>query len=165
MSLNMKWQAACMVWFLLGAVSAPIYADVISRPYLNQTALIFNTEYLKSQRLPNRIHKHNVPMIFSSQITLACLGANLRAGELVAYLPESKSCIPLTRLSASRNRSLGPESFRGFERDRVKLEKSLEKDTVVVMQAQVSAEGAAGVCTCPPLNERVFWDGFEDLLQ
>jgi hypothetical protein len=154
-----------MVCFLLGAISAPICADVISSPYLNQTALIFKAEDLRSQRLPSRIHKHNVPMIFSSQITLACLGAIVRTGELVAYLPESKSCIPLTRLSASRNPGLGRDIFKGLERDRAKLERSLEKDTVVVMQAQVRAEGAAGICTCPPLNEQIFRDGFEDLLR
>ncbi len=163
MSLNMKFQATGIGLFLLGTSFAPVFADVISSRYLDQTALIFKVEDLKAQRLPNRIHMHNVPMIFSSQINLACLGVNARASELVAYLPESKSCIPLTRLSASRNRHLGPESFRGFERDRVKLEKSLEESTFVVMQGQVLAEGPAGLCTCPPSTGQIFWDGFEEL--
>ena len=154
-----------MALCLLGTASAPVFADLISTQYLDQTALIFKAEDIKAQRLPGRIHMHNVPMVFGSQVSLACLGVHTRAGELVAYLPESKSCIPLTRLSASQNRRLGPGSFRGIERDRVKLEKSLEESKVVVMQARVSAESPAGLCSCPPLDERIFWDGFEELLR
>jgi hypothetical protein len=71
--------------------------------------------------------------------------------ELIAYLPESRSCIPLSRLAETRKVDPGPDSFGGMERDRAKLEQSLEGNTVVVMQAQV-VRAPANLCTCPTDN-------------
>jgi len=150
MSLSMKLQATSIVLLFLVTASTPVFADIISSRYLDQTALVFMAEDVKSRKLPIRIHVHNVPVIFGSQISLACLGVNARAGELIAFLPKSQSCILLTELSASRNSDLDPNSYRGFARDRAKLKQRLEESQFVIMQPQVIADGAAAVCYCPP---------------
>jgi len=151
MSHSLKFLGVSTALLLLGSAPAPVFADVLASRYIDQTAVVFKMEDLKAQRLPSRVHKHNVPVIFTSQINLACLGVHAQPSELIAYLPESRTCIPLSRLSEARNVDPGPDSFGGMERDRARLEQSLEENIVVVLQAQV-LRAPANLCTCPTDN-------------
>jgi len=150
MSSGKILQAAIAVLLLFGAASASAFVDVVSSRYIKQSMLVFKAEDVRSRRIPARIHVHGAPLVFGSQVNLACLGVNLRRDEFIVFLPESQLCIPLNELSVTLSKGKpDPGSFRGIERDRSRLEQRLQESTFVVMQPQASVEGAAGVCSCP----------------
>jgi hypothetical protein len=141
MSTATKLQAAIAALLLLGSVSSSAFAEVVLSRYLDQPVLVFNTEDVRNHRIPARIHEHGAPLVFGSQVSLACLGVNLGRDELAVYLPESQTCIPLGELD--------PGNILGFERDRSALLKVLDKSAVAVMKPQAQAQGGAGLCNCP----------------
>lgn len=136
----------------------------MTSPYLGESALVFRAADLKSGQLPARIHLRNLPPVFSSQVTLACLGIALQPDELVVYLPESKSCMALRdRTAALFAAEHGPEVAMGLAQERASLEQQLESSPLVVMQPRVAATQPAALCYCPGNPpETVFSDGFED---
>lgn len=135
---------------LLGASPALGAIDTFSSRYLDQAVLVFRADDVKNHRVPARIHLHNLPVVFGSQVALACLGVSVSRDELIAFLPESQSCVPLTGLPVAAGQpQLTGHSFRGLQRDRSKLQQRLEKNLVVVLQPQVSAEPTPGLCSCP----------------
>jgi hypothetical protein len=122
----------------------------MTSPYLDESALVFRASDLKSGRLPARIHLRNLPPVFSSQVTLACLGVPLQADDLVVYLAESKFCLALRdRTPASMTAAHGPEVERGLAQERTSLERKLESSPLVVMQPQAAVAQTAAVCYCP----------------
>lgn len=141
MSTVTKLLAAIAALLLFGAVPDSAFAEVVLSRYLDTPVLVFKAEDIQNRRVPARVHMHGVPLVFGSQVNLACLGVNLRRDELIVYLPESQSCIPLGELD--------PGNIRGFERDRPALTRALEESTVVVMKPQARAQGGAGLCGCP----------------
>lgn len=150
MLTGIKLQAAIAVLLLLGAATASAFTDVVTSRFIEQSALVFKAEDVRSRRIPARIHVHGAPLVFGSQVNLACLGVHVRRDELVVFLPESQSCIPFNELSAKApNSEPDPGSFRGIERERAGLEQRLEKSAFVVMKPQAKTEGLAGLCSCP----------------
>jgi hypothetical protein len=151
---------------LLLAVAEPALAahDTMTSPYLDESALVFRAADLKSGQLPARIHLRNLPPVFSSQVTLACLGIPLQPDELVVYMAGSKSCMALRdRTPAAFAGAHGPEVARGLAQERASLEQHLESSPLVVMQPQVQVAQAAALCYCP-VNppETILSNGFED---
>lgn len=149
------------------AAAAPLHVG-----YLDETALVFEAAQPKDSRLPPSILLHGIPLTFASDIRQACNSVQARQGDLLAFLPDSKSCLTLTELF-SLAREVHPEQalFGLLERDRRTLLKGLETESFLVMQPR-SAAGAsgvleavvvAGVCTCPNLPDPIFDDGFEDI--
>ena len=150
MSTGIKLQVAIAALLILGAASAFASTDLLSSRYIEQSALVFKAEDVRSRRIPARIHVHGAPLVFGSQVNLACLGVNVRRDELIVFLPESQSCIPLNELSAiAPDGEPDPGSFRGIERERAGLEQRLEKSAFVVMKPQAKTEGLAGLCSWP----------------
>ncbi len=146
----MKLQAAVVTLLLLGTVPVCVAGDAMTSRYLDQPVLVFRSDDISNKRIPARIHKHRVPVVFGSQVILACLAVNPGRGELIAYLPKSQSCIPLNDMTLHAGTpDLSLESLKGLQRDRAELQKSLKKSTVVVMQPQVNAGASAGLCSCP----------------
>ena len=141
MSTATKLQAAIAAVALFGAVPDSALAEVVFSRYLDQSVLVFKAEDIQNRRIPARVHVHGAPLVFGSQVSLACLGVNLRRDELIVFLPESQSCISLGELD--------PGSMGGIERDRSALNKALEDSAVVVMKPQAQAQGGAGLCGCP----------------
>jgi hypothetical protein len=140
---------------LLVAVAGTALAaqSAMTSPYLDESALVFRASDLKSGQLPARIHLRNLPPVFSSQVTLACLGLPLQADELVVYLAESKSCMTLRDRTpasfAGEPGKYGPEVTRGLAQERASLEQQLESSPLVVMQPRVQAVQQAALCYCP----------------
>jgi len=141
MSIAIKLQAAIVALLLFGAATFSAFAEVVLSRYLDQSALVFKAEDVQNSRIPARIHVHGAPLVFGSQVSLACLGIHLRRDALVVYLPESKSCIPFGQLD--------PGNIGGIERERSALVQALEESAVVVMKPQATVEGVAGLCSCP----------------
>lgn len=142
--------AACAA--LLCSVSGTVFAakGPMTSPYVVESTLVFRASDLHNGQLPPRIHLRNMAPVFSSQVTLACLGIPLKADELVVYLAESRSCMALrNRTPASLARDHGPEAARGLSQERVFLERQLESSPLVVMQPQEEVPQAAPVCYCP----------------
>lgn len=140
MSTGTKLRAALASLLLLATPTAAAAEVVLSR-HLDQPVLVFRAEDVKSRIIPERIHVHGAPLVFASQVSLACLTVNFHRDKLIVFLPESKSCIPLVELDLTDSRS--------FERERSSLEQALEESAVVVMKPQALAEGGAGLCDCP----------------
>ena len=142
--------AAGAALLLAGVANALAAQGAMTSPYLEETALVFIAADLKSGQLPARVHLRNLPPVFSSQVTLACLGLPLQADELVVYLAESKSCMTLRdRTRASFAKEHGPELARGLAQERTRLEQQLESSPLVVMQPQVEVVQTAALCYCP----------------
>ena len=128
----------------------------MTSPYLEESALVFRASDLKSGQLPSRIHLRNVPPVFNSQVTLACLGIPLQPDELVIYLVESKSCKALRdRTPASFAGAHGPEVTSGLSQERASLEQQLENSPLVVMLPQVKVAQTVRGCYCPVNNSPV----------
>jgi len=141
MSTVTKLRAAIVALLLFGVVPDSAFAEVVLSRNLDTPILVFKAEDIQNHRIPARVHMHGAPLVFGSQISLACLGVNLRRDELIVYLPESQSCIPFAELD--------PGSIRSIERDRPALLKALDESAVVVMKPQAQPEGGAGLCGCP----------------
>ena len=141
MSTAIKLQAAIASLLLFGAVPISAFAEVVLSRYLDQSALVFKAEDVQNNRIPARIHAHGAPLVFGSQVSLACLGVHFRRDALIVYLPESRSCILFGELD--------PGSIGGIERERGVLVQALEESAVVVMKPQATVEGGAGLCDCP----------------
>lgn len=135
-------QAAIAVLLLLGIapVSASDVEAVFSR-YLDQPVLVLRAEDVQNRIIPERIHVHGSPLVFGSQVNLACLATNLRRDRLIVYLPESRSCIPYSELDPGR--------LNTIERDRSSIERALDGNAFVVLKPQPRTEGVAGLCDCP----------------
>lgn len=143
-------RATCAVLLISIAGTALAGQDAMTSRFLDESALVFRAADLKSGQLPARIHLRNLPPVFSSQVTLACLGLPLQADELVVYLAESKSCMALRdRTPASFAKEHGPEVARGLAQERTRLEQQLESSLLVVMQPQVEVVQTAALCYCP----------------
>ena len=136
--------------------------------YIDETVLVYQAADILKRRLPYRTMVSNAAPVHGSQVTLACLGVLMNPDELIAFLPQSQSCIPLSNLSASNlGQELGFASVAGFEKDKPDLQQRLEKEPVIVMQPLKVSVPQGGDCVCPdpdPLPEQVFEDGFEDIL-
>lgn len=136
-----------MVSFAGTALAAP--AAMTSR-YLQEFALVFRAADLKSGQLPARIHLRKGPPVFSSQVTVACLGIPLQPDDLVVYLAESRSCTALgDRTPASFAGEHDPAAPRGLAQERAILELQLESRQLVVMQPRVEVAQPPALCYCP----------------
>lgn len=146
---------------------ATVVAEITSK-YIDETVLVYQAEDILNRRLPFRTMLRSGAPVHGSQVSLACMGVVMRSGELIAFLPRSKSCIPLSVLSAYRlSQELGYESIVGFEKDKPDLQQRLKQEPVVVMEPLAVSMPQGGDCVCPPpdpLPEQVFLDGFEDIL-
>jgi len=150
-------------------VSLPVagIAEQTSK-YVDQTVVVFRADDILKHRLPFRTVLRNGSLVHGSQVSLACLGVLMQPGDLIAFLPRSKSCIPLSFLSASALRQeLGYASVSGFERDKSVFRERLKREPAIVMEPLKISIPAGNVCVCPPpdpLPEEVFMDSFEDVL-
>jgi hypothetical protein len=143
-------RATCAVLLMSIAGTDLAAQGAMTSPYLDESALVFRASDLKNGRLPARIHLRNLSPVFSSQVTLACLGTPLQANELVVYLAESKFCMALRdRTPASLAGAQGPEVARGLAQERTSLERALESSPLVVLQPQVAVAQTGPVCYCP----------------
>jgi len=141
MSKDAKLQAAIAVLFLLGTAPTSLFAEAVFSRYLDQSVLVFRAEDVEHRRIPARIHVHGAPLVFGSQVNLACLATNFRRDRLIVFLPESRSCIPFSELDPGR--------LNTIERDRSSIERGLDGNTFVVLKSQPRIEGGAGLCDCP----------------
>jgi hypothetical protein len=154
--------AACAGLLFAVADTTLAAQGTMTSPFLEESALVFRALDLKSGKLPARIHQRNMPPVFSSQVTLACLGVPLQPADLFIYLVESKSCMALRDWNPSSSAlAHGPQVAGGLAQERASLEQQLESSALVVMQPQVVVAQAAAVCYCP-IKETVFSNGFED---
>ena len=136
----------------------------LTSKYVDQTVLVYRAAHILTQRLPYRTLLDNALPVHGSDVTLACRGVHLGPDELVAFLPQSQSCIPLTAHSVSSLRqALGYASISGFNKDKPGLEQRLELQPVVVMEPLEATPPPGSVCECNR-PERVFMDGFEDFI-
>ena len=141
MSTATKLQAAIAALLLFGTVPVTAFAEAVFSRHLDQPVLVFKTEDVQNRRVPSRIHMLGTPLVFGSQVNLACLTVNFRRDELIAFLPESRSCIPFS--------DLDPGRLDTIERDRSSIERALDGNAFVVMKSQPRIEGGAGLCDCP----------------
>lgn len=143
-------RAACIALLLAVAGTALAAPGAMTSRYLQESALVFRASVLKSGQLPLRVHLRNGPPVFSSQVTVACLGVPLQPDELVVYLAESGSCKALRdRTPATFDRAHGPEAARGLAQERAALELQLESSQLVIMQPQLEIAQPAALCYCP----------------
>lgn len=118
-----------------------------------ETAMIFSADDIRYGRLPARIHEHNVPMVFGSQVRLACLGVPLQKGRLVAYLPQSRRCLMLDHSDENANVEINP-GLTTRSREYSSLAGKAEKGTVLILQTAVKPAQTANVCVCPNPDNR-----------
>jgi hypothetical protein len=148
--------AACAALLISVTGTAIAAQGPTTSPYVDESTLVFRASDLKNGQLPPRIHLRNLPPVFRSELTLACLGVPLQADELVVYLAETKFCMALRdRTPASLTRKHGPETARGLSQERASLEQQLESSLLVVLQPQVEVAQTASVCYCPGNNPPV----------
>jgi len=146
---------------LLFASSVSLAVETLNSRFFDATALVFKSADLNSQQLPSRIHILNLPLIFSSQLTLSCLGIRSGRDGVLVFLPGSNSCLSLDKLRVSGIPGNAGGSV-GFEQDLPRLLTQLENSSLVIIQPQASAMPVAGVCICPgDPRDLIFLDGFE----
>lgn len=160
-------QAAAFASPRLAATIAPLAVD-----YLDETALVFRARRQPDNPLPASIIMAGVPLTFASDIERACRSVHARDGDVLAFLPESRSCLSLPDLFVLA-REVHPDraSFGLQERDRKALQAGLEQEPYLVLQPRsasptsrwLNGEVLAGVCTCPELPDPIFDDGFETI--
>jgi hypothetical protein len=135
---------------LFASTSAFAAGNALTSRFLDEPALVFRAVDLKKAQLPARVHLRNLPPVFQSQLTLACLGVPLQPDDLVIYLAESGTCTTLTeRTVASPDANQGPEAAMELKKERDLLVRRLQTSSVVVMQPQPAAAQAAALCYCP----------------
>jgi hypothetical protein len=135
------------------------FDEQTSTEKLQQTALVFNRSAMPEMLQSSAIRAPGLPLIFSSQIRLACMSVPAWKGDILAYLPETSSCIPFAVLSNTSQRVFKLETGRD---DRIidtqNVQRQLLDSAYQVVRVSAPAasfelllpdEAAAGVCSCP----------------
>ncbi len=150
---------------LLVTSTSSLALETLSSRYFESSAVVFKFSDLKNRQIPNTIHTLDLPMIFSSQLTLSCLGVRPGRDDLLIFQPDTNTCQSLDslRISGLPVKGQNKKVNMGIEQERAQLLTKLEGNVLVVIQPQVSAVAIAGVCICPPTDppELIFFDGFE----
>lgn len=134
------------VLFLVASLPLAASPDVTISKSIGQPAMVFTAQDVRDRTLPMRVHVRGAPLVFSSEVILACIGVRFRQDDLLVYLPESHSCQTLESLSRS-----SPEDDSGLKeladpgRKRTRLMQQVERSGVAVYVPAT----VAGACTCP----------------
>ncbi len=161
MKSGITWRTAGAGLVFLFSSTVSVAVETLTSRFFDTTALVFKYSDLNSQQLPFRIHTLNLPPVFSSQLTLRCLGVRPGRDGVLVFLPDSNSCLSLGNLRLSGIPGSAGGSA-GIEQDIPRLLTQLENSKLVVIQPQASAMPVAGVCICPEDPEDlIFADGFE----
>lgn len=140
--------------------------------YLDEAALVFSSETLKSRHLPSSILLPGLPPAYASDIHRACRAVHERKDDLLVYLPAAKVCLSLTELFDLAREFFPDQAMSGLlMRDRQSLMKGLETEALMVMQPKprfmtqnlVDGVAAAEQCYCPNPTGDIFADGFESI--
>ena len=134
----------------------------LTKRYLKQPALVFTAADMNRRQLPWQTRFSRDKVVHSNQIMQACTGNSSFAGELLVFLPESNSCLPLSNSHASQFiQQLGLEAFAGLSRDKAGLTQQLGAEQLIVLAPHVIHHNNALACVCP-LPELLFGNSFED---
>lgn len=146
----------CTVFFAIPCFAS---GEQLSAGKTEQSALIFSRSGMQEMMLPASIRAAGLPLIYSSQIRLACMLVPTWKGELLAFLPETSECIPFsTQPGASQ---LGFSIQIGRDQRAVvgqKISQELQNKPYLVARIAVqekstlllqTAADLADVCGCP----------------
>lgn len=141
------------------AVSAFALDEKPATKKLQQSALVFNRSSMEEMLASSAIRAPGLPLIFSSRIRLACMSVPIWKGDILAYLPETSTCVSFSALSSSSQRNFNIQT--GHDGRTINSQNMLQKlqespylvsritapaESFLVLQ---SADSVAGACSCP----------------
>ena len=159
MPMTTKLRAARIVLLLCAVITAPVLAKSTVSPTVKQTALVFRTQDVQDRQLPDSMLVAGLPIIYGTQVSLACMTLPAWKDNLVVFLPAQSACMPLTSLYASgQGIQVDQVGFGGQLRHRTQLAHDLEgRDFVIIKTRGTSGVTPpvenpviqAEVCSCP----------------
>jgi len=118
--------------------------------HFSEPAVVFHNADLLNDHLPRLIQTQGFPAVFSNELNLRCLSLRGRKSAVLVYLPQSQTCMALDdlRRSQGHEQTAGMNWNPGFETEYQQLQTRLQSEPLVIIQPQVLAVAAAGMCSC-----------------